>query len=110
MVRRIGKMRHFVTIKKLSGNVTEAGDIDQTQTTTVRERVPCEISDIRGDERSRGNQVDATCTHTLRTRFDDDLTTEMWAVDKRNVRYNFVALVDAEGHQREMVIYARSQQ
>lgn len=110
MVRRIGRLRHYVTIHQLDGTATAAGDIDQSDTSVYRKRVPCEIRDIRGQEGARGNQVDATATHTLRTRFDDSVTTEMWAVDSRAVRYNFVAIVDEDGRQREMVIHARTQQ
>ena len=99
-----------MTFYKLTGTLAAAGDIDQTATTVVRKDVPVEIRDASGSEGTRGNQVDATASHTIRTRFDSTLTASTWGVDQRSVRYNIVSIIDEDGRQREMIITAKSQQ
>ena len=107
---KTGDMRHFIRIERLKGTLNTSGNIDQNDWECYRASVRCAISDASGGEATRGDQVDATATHSIWTRYDPSITSEMRGVDHRNRILNFVSIIDKDGLEEYMTISARQQQ
>lgn len=99
---RAGKMRHRVTINvDQSSDSAEVNDFQPVHT-----GVPCNIVDIAGAEKFRGEQLEATTTHIVEMRVlvDFELLPTMQLVDARGRVLEIINSLDKTGRERYLQI------
>ena len=107
MVRRLGRMRHWITFQVNTPTQNAGGQpIESWGTFGDASDVPAELIGATGGETQRGRQVSATANVVVRTRYLADVTNAMRiSVDGRTL--NIVSAVDRDGMKREMWIDCR---
>ena len=95
----MSKMRHLILIQEDTSDDSDEGE----DWNTWRNNVPAMVTDVRGMERVRGQQVQADVDVLIETRYSSQITPKM-RVKHDGRTYDIKAALDKDGLKRFLVI------